>query len=107
MPMSPMPSLPASSAGSKPAPVVLDQRGHEPLALGDCDADLVVAPRVLDDVRQRLLDDAVERGLYLPWQSLRFEVVRERHVDPGLLCEGLGQPLERRDEPEVVERSRP
>ena len=61
---------------------------------------------MLDDVGQRLLDDAVEGGFDVGWKPLadpRLEV--DAHA--GLLGEGVAQPLERRREPEVVERLRP
>ena len=63
--------------------------------------------RVLDDVRERLLDDAVERGLDLGRQALLAEPSLEIDVDVGLLGERLGEPLERGNEAEVVERLGP
>ena len=62
--------------------------------------------RVLDDVRQRLLDDAVERGLDLGGKPLVAEARLEANVDARLLAERLREPLERGDEAEVVEHLR-
>ena len=64
--------------------------------------------RVLDDVRQRLLHDAVERGLDLRRRAARRRAApRARPSMPGLLAKRRREPLERRDEAEVVERLRP
>ena len=91
--------------GVEPAPVVLDHGRHRAGRPGQHDADRVRLG-VLGDVRQRLLDDAVERGLDLGGSRptpRRLEVDR----DARLLGEALREPLERGDEPEVVERFRP
>ena len=61
---------------------------------------------MLHDVRQRLLHDPVQRRFDLAGQSPLSETVLEIDRDPGLLGERLGQALERRHEPEVVERLR-
>ena len=87
-------------------PVVLDQHGHGSLSLGKHDADSA-SLRVLDDVRQGLLCDAVERGLDFLGESLWPELLDEIDLDPGLLAEVLDQALEGRDEAKVVEGFRP
>ena len=92
--------------GSKPVSVVLDHRGHDSLPACHEHADLC-GPRVLDDVGQRLLHDAVERRLDIPGETLVAEAGFELHGDPGLLGERARQTLEGRDEAEVVERLRP
>ena len=63
--------------------------------------------RVLDHVRQRLLRDPVERRLHLRGQAGLAEPRLEVDLDPRLLAERLDEPLDRRHEPEVVERLRP
>ena len=93
-----------AGVGHEAAAVVLDHRGDRARAAGEHDADRARL-RVLDDVRQRLLHDPIER---------RLDVVREPVADAGLeldphsrlLGEGLAQALERGDEPEVVQRLR-
>ena len=73
--------------------------------------------RVAADVRQRLLHDPVDRALELGVEAAlgvrvapvtgRAEIDRGRHVEPvDRLC-SPGQRLQRRLEPEVVERRRP
>ena len=62
---------------------------------------------VLDDVRERLLDDPVERRLDLAPGAARRRAPARGDLDPGRLGEGLRQALERGDEAEVVERLRP
>ena len=46
-----------------------------------------VALRVLDDVRQRLLHDAIERGLHLRRKPLVAETRLEADVDLRLVAE--------------------
>ena len=103
MPRSPTPSsrTPRVEAGA----VVLDHRGHRGLPPRDRDAD-VVRVRVLDDVRERLLHDPVERRLDLARQPRLAERRVEVDANPRLLGERLGQPLERGHETEVVEHGR-
>ena len=57
------------------------------------DADAARAG-VLDDVRERLLDDAVERRLGLGRQPLVAELRLEVDAQPALLAERLGEPLD-------------
>ena len=61
---------------------------------------------MLHDVRQRLLHDAVERRLDVARQALRVEPGLEVDRQPGLFTVGVREPLESRDEAEVVERAR-
>ena len=104
-----MPRRPTPSSGTvalvEPGSVVLDHRGDAGCAAGERDAD-VLRVRVLDDVGERLLHDSVERSLHVAGQSRLSE--RGVEVDPNvrLFSERLGQPLERRYEPEVVEHRR-
>jgi hypothetical protein len=72
------------------------------VALGEEDADAARA-RVLRDVRERLLDDPVERRLDLRRQPLVRKPRLELDVEAALLAERVREPLHRRDEPEVVE----
>src|SRR5207302_192669 len=88
------------------APVVLDDGRDTVWLTRERDADVLRA-RVLDDVRQRLLDDPVERGLDLGRQPLLAQGVLEVDGHAAVLGEALRETLERRDEPEVVERLRP
>ncbi len=69
-----------ASSGVKPHAVVLDHRRHHAPLAGEQDAHRR-RPRVLDDVRQRLLDDAVEG---------RLDLVREasRRAAPGTARRG-------------------
>ena len=61
---------------------------------------------VLDDVRERLLDDPVENGLDLAREPGLGQARLEVRRDAGLLGEGTREPVERRHEAEVVERFR-
>ena len=103
MPSSPSPSPPPS--GGEAAAVVLDHGGDRAAAASEDDADRARLG-VLDDVRQRLLHDPVERRLDVARQPVA-DVRLEVDAHPGLLGEGVAQALERRDEAEVVERLRP
>ena len=105
IPSSPKPPS-RTEAGSKPCPSSSITAATAPGFRDQNDADVACA-RVLDDVREGLLDDAVERGLHLGRKPLRREAGLEAYPDPGLRAERLGQPLERRDEAEVVEHLRP
>src|SRR5262249_25672347 len=62
---------------------------------------------VLDDVRQRLLDNAKEGGLDLAGQPLDLRRRFQLDADSGRLLERLGETLERRHEAEVLEHLRP
>ena len=80
---------------------------HDGVALSlEQDAD-PAGLRVLDDVRQRLLHDAVERGFGLARQPLVAEARLEIDPQAALLAERLCEPLHGRHQPEVVERGRP
>ena len=86
-------------------PVVLDD-GSDRVAAPDDEDRHPGRGGVLDDVRQRLLDDPVERRLDLRGEPLVFDARLEVDVQPGLLAEGRREPLERRHQPEVVEGRR-
>ena len=62
---------------------------------------------MLDHVRERLLDDPVDRGLDLEREPLADRAGLEIDGDAGLLAEALRQTLERRYETEVVEHLGP
>jgi hypothetical protein len=62
--------------------------------------------RVLDDVRQRLLNDSVEDGLDVLWETIIVKPRLELNLEAGLLGEAGRQSLESGLEPEVVERGR-
>ena len=94
-----------AGVGHEAAAVVLDHRRDRARAAREHDADRARL-RVLDDVRQRLLHDPVERGLDVARQPVA-DARLELDPHPGLLGEGLAQALERGDEAEVVERLRP
>ena len=96
----------ANDAWIESVAVVLDHRRHGGVSARDGDADPAGA-RVLDDVRQRLLHNAVESGLDLARQPLLTERGVEVDADARLLGERLRQPLECGDEAEVVEHGRP
>jgi hypothetical protein len=59
---------------------------------------------MLDRVRERLLDDTEDRGRDVGRYLLVAEAGGEVDDDAGLRAPRLEQPLDRRDEPEVVER---
>ena len=67
------PKPPSRSRRVEAAAVVLDQRRHRPPSCASSTMLTLPAPRVLDDVRQRLLDDPVERRLGLGRQPLVAE----------------------------------
>src|SRR4051794_2398529 len=104
-----MPSRPRASARTcsslETEAVVLDRRGDLLASAGEDDANLARG-RVLHDIRQRLLDDAVERRLDLVGQTV-VERRLDRRLDPTAFGERLPQALDSRPEPEVVERRRP
>ena len=87
------------------AAVVLDHRCHGPVSPCQQDAH-VRRVRVLDDVRKRLLDDAVERRLHLARQPFLAEPRLEVDPHAGALAERPRQTLDRGGEAEVVERRR-
>ncbi len=93
-------------AGIEAGSVILDDDGDRSLPLREQDADAARAG-MLDDVVQRLLGDPVKGRLYLTRQPFRAEARLE--VDPHLrlFTKRLDEALERRDEPEVVERRWP
>ena len=62
---------------------------------------------MLDDVRERLLDEPVEHGLDLGRKPLVSEARIERRNDLAPLLERRGEALERRRQAEVVECRRP
>ena len=104
--------MPASPRASSRVParvearaVVLDHGDDGPVLAGEQDADVARAG-VLDDVRQRLLDDAVEGGLDFAREPLLAELRLQVDPEPRLLAERGGEPLDRRHEAEVVERGR-
>ena len=86
--------------------VVLDHGDDGAVLALQEDADALGAG-VLDDVRQRLLDDAVERRLDLGRQPLVAELRLEVDLR-GRVCSRnvSAEPLDGRHEPEVVERRR-
>ena len=97
----------ALSAGSKPCPSSSITAATAARLPREQDADVPRA-RVLDDVRERLLHDPVERGLDLGRKAL----VRERRLevdrDPGLLARTSSvSRSSAAHEAEVVERLRP
>ena len=98
-------AFPAHGSLVEAGSVVLDHRCDRGPAPGDRDAD-VVRVRVLDDVRERLLHDPVERRLDLGRQPRLAERRMEVDANVRLLRERIGQPLERRHEAEVVEHGR-
>src|SRR4249919_2038176 len=61
---------------------------------------------MLDNVRERLLDDPVEGGLNLARQPLLAELRFEIHLESGLLAEAVHEPLHCGHQSEVVERRR-
>jgi hypothetical protein len=61
---------------------------------------------VLGDVRQRLLHEAVDRRLQLRIQRRLVDGHVENDLEPFDLAHPPGEALERRDEPELVERRR-
>ena len=61
---------------------------------------------MLDDVRERLLHDPIERCLHLTGQSRVSQCGVKVDSDTGLLRNGLGKPLQRSDEAIVVEHRR-
>ena len=94
----------AAVAGSKPRPSSSITAVTRPILAGQDDAD-ARAPRVLDDVRQRLLHDPVERGLDLRRAGAR----RRAGLDVDVDARSPRRPCRARrssagDEPEVVER---
>ena len=99
-------ALLADALGSNPRPSSSTTAATDAVPLRQHDAD-VRRVRVLDDVRERLLDDAVERRLDLGRQPLVAELRLEVDASPVCSPERLDEPLDRRDEPEVVERRRP
>ena len=62
---------------------------------------------MLQHVRQRLLDDAVERGLGLGGQARVAEWGLHVDGEAALLLDRVAKALDRRHEPEVVERGGP
>ena len=88
----------APASGSKPEPSSSTTAATASALPGEQDAD-VRRLRVLDDVRERLLHDPVERRLDLGRQPLVPEVRLEVDPDAGLLPERLGQALDRRASP--------
>ena len=85
-------------------PVVLDQCGHAvPFFVN---TTLIVLACVFDHIGERLLDDPIEGSFDLRVEPLVAECRLNVNVDCGLLGEGLGKTLERREEAEVVERLR-
>ena len=89
----------------EPDAVVLYDRSDRTVRTADQYGHLL-GLRVLQDVGERLLHDAVEGGLELAPQALVGKLGAELHGDPGLLREGLRKTLERGREPEGVERLR-
>src|SRR5207248_3841439 len=63
--------------------------------------------RMLDDVREGFLDNAIERRLRLRGQALVSKAGLEAYGNARLRAEGLRQALERGPEAEVVEHLRP
>ena len=61
---------------------------------------------VLDDVRERFLDDSVESRLDLRGEPFVGQRRLKIDGDSGLLGEGLGQALQGRDQAEVIEGAR-
>ncbi len=62
---------------------------------------------MLQHVRQRLLDDAVERRLGLGGQARVAEGRLHLHGEAALLLDRVAKALDRRHEPEVVEGGGP
>ena len=99
-----MPSPPLGRVES--AAVVLDH-GLDPSIDARDEHAHPLGTSMLDHVRERLLDDPVDRRLDLERQPLADRAGLEVDGDAGLLAEALRQALERRQEPEVVEHLRP
>ena len=105
IPSRPIPS-PVTRPGSKPTPSSSTTTETEYRLLREDDAHARRAC-VLDDVRQRLLHEPVQRRLDLGREpAVALEVREELDRHAGLLREVVGQPFERGDEAEVVERLR-
>src|SRR5256885_14664460 len=92
--------------GVEALPVVLDHHCGSVAAADEQDA----APggaSVLDDVRQRFLDDAIERRLYFGGEPFLAELSLEIDADRRGFRERLREALNRGNQPEVIERLRP
>ena len=95
-----------AGAGQVEATSVVLDHGRDDVGLsGQDDADRARLG-VLDDVRQRLLDDSVERCFDMGRKAVA-DLRLEFDAHSGLRGEGVAQSLESRHEPEVVERLRP
>ena len=104
IPVSPNPAR--TWSGSNPRPSSCTIELHLVGALLDPQAH-VLGTRVLDRVAERFLHDAVDRGLGVAGQALlgvQADVDLDREARDRRLA--LGQRLDRRAEPEVVECSR-
>ena len=62
---------------------------------------------VLDDIRERLLHDAVQRRLDIGREPLLAEPDLDQHVEPAFLADRLAEPANSGLEAEVVQRRRP
>src|SRR5687768_11372660 len=87
-------------------PVILDDCGHAFTFLRQHNADRVRVG-VFDDIRERFLDDPVERGFDLWAESFFAECRLYLDLDLSLLSEGFSETFQRGDEPKVVQRLRP
>ena len=85
------------------AAVVFDHRDRSAVFPLEEHAD-ARRPGVLDDVRERLLDHAVQRRLHLVRQTPVSELRLQFDLKAALLAQRLRQPLDCGDEAEVVER---
>src|SRR5205085_7524533 len=86
--------------------VVFDDGAYRPVGARDDNAH-ALRRGVLDDVRERLLDDAVDRGLVLGRQTSVGEGDVDVEREGAPLADHACEPLERRSQPEVVESRRP
>ena len=94
------------AVGIEAAAVVLHHSGEHGVTADEQDTHLS-SLCVLDDVRERFLDDAVHRRLHLRWEPLLADSRLQVDVDPTRFRERLHQPFQGRDQPEVVKRFGP